>query len=84
MDEVSKRRGRAFIVLLVLAFFVLIAVGLVSALKIGFAAGMVGAGAGVIAYQIPATAFDWPRVTFDDVFAFFEAVLDWIADLFSW
>lgn len=83
-EKVSKRRGRALIALLVLAFFVLIAVGLVSAFKIGVSAGMASAGAAIVVYQIPAMVYDWPRLTLDDIFAFFGAVFDWICDLFSW
>lgn len=84
MEKVSRRRGRAFVVLLVLAFIVLIAVGLVSAFKIGLSVGMASAGTGLIAYHVPALVFDWPRLTLDDIFAFFGAVFDWICDLFSW
>lgn len=85
MDErVSKRRGRAVIVLLVLALAALIVVGLISALNIGFAAGMASAGAGLVVYQVPAIVFDWPRLTLEDVLAFFSAVFDWFLDLFSW
>jgi hypothetical protein len=51
---VSKRRGRAFIVLLVLLFAVLIVAGLVSAMKIGFAAGLANAG-GVVIPRPPST-----------------------------
>jgi hypothetical protein len=50
---VSKRRGRAVIVLLVLVFAVLIVAGLVSALKIGFAAGLASTGGVVIAISPP-------------------------------
>lgn len=82
-EKVSKRRGRALIALLVLAFFVLIVIGLVSAFNVGVSIGMASAGAGLIAYQIPAMVYDWPRLTLDDIFAFFGAVFEWIMDLFS-
>jgi hypothetical protein len=83
-ERISKRRGRALVVFLVLAFVALIAIGLVSAFQVGVTTGMASAGAGLIVYQIPAIAFDWPRLTLDDMFAFFGAVFDWIVDLFSW
>ncbi|BCJ90600.1 hypothetical protein IZ6_13350 [Terrihabitans soli] len=83
-DKVSKRRGRALVALLVLAFFVLIVIGLVSAFKLGVSAGMASAGTAIALYQIPAMVFDWPRLTLDDVFAFFGAVFEWFLDLFSW
>lgn len=82
-EKVSKRRGRALIALLVLAFFVLIVIGLVSAFNVGVSAGMASAGTALIVYQIPAMVYDWPRLTLDDVFAFFGAVFEWIMDLFS-
>jgi hypothetical protein len=85
MDErKSKRRGRAFVVLLVLALAVLVVVGLVSAFQVGVSTGMASAGAGIVVYQIPAMVFDWPRLTLDEIFAFFGAVFEWILDLFSW
>jgi hypothetical protein len=80
----SKRRGRAVFVLLALILVLLAAAGLVSAFKLGVATGMAGAGAGLIAYHVPALIFDWPRLTFGDVLAFIEAVIDWIVGLFSW
>jgi hypothetical protein len=61
-EKELKRRGRALIAFLVLALLVLIAIGLVSAFKIGFANGMASARAALIVYQIPATVFGWPRL----------------------
>lgn len=85
MDErIAKRRGRALVVLLVLALAVLVVAGLVSAFHVGVSTGMASAGAGLVVYQIPAMIFDWPRLTLDDIFAFVGAVFDWIVDLFSW
>jgi hypothetical protein len=83
-ERVSKRRGRAVIVLLILLLAALVVVGLVSALKIGFAAGIASAGAGLVVYQVPAFVFDWPRLTLQNVLAFFSAAFDWFLDLFSW
>jgi hypothetical protein len=80
----TERRGRAFVVLLILALAVLLVVGLVSAFQVGVSIGMASAGIGFIAYQVPALAFDWPRLTLDDIFAFFDAAFGWICDLFSW
>lgn len=79
----SKRRGRGYVVLLVLALAVLIVAGLASAFQVGVTTGMASAGAGIIAYQIPAMVFDWPRITASDILAFIEGVIDWIAGLFS-
>ena len=80
----TKRRGRALIVLLVLLFAMLLVAGMVSAFKIGVANGMATAGAGLLAYHIPAAFYDWPRLTLEDVFAFFQAAIDWILGLFDW
>jgi hypothetical protein len=79
----SKRRGRAFVVLLVLVFAILVVIGLVSAFQLGVSTGMASAGIGLVAYHVPAIAFDWPRPTMNDIFAFFGAVFDWVMDLFS-
>jgi hypothetical protein len=80
----SKRRGRAVLVLLVLIFAALLVAGMVSAFKLGVANGMATAGAGLILYHVLAAFYDWPRLTLDDVFAFFEAVFDWFLGLFGW
>lgn len=83
----SRRRGalRTLLALALLCSFVLVAT---SAFRLGMMAGLAAAGAGLIVYSVPATIFDWPRLTLEDVIDFFAAILSAIgsffASLFDW
>ena len=78
------RRGRsvsrASVVLGVFAGFAGLAI---SAFQLGVTTGLGAAGGVLIVYAIPATIFDWPRLTFDDLIAAISAVFSAIGSFFS-
>ena len=57
---------------------------LISAFQLGFVNGVALAGGVLFVYLVPATIFDWPRITWDHVAGFFSAITGFFASLLGW
>jgi hypothetical protein len=59
-----------------------------TAFNLGFTHGTAARALGVVVYSVPATLFDWPRITFSDVIelisAAVSAVVEFFKSLFDW
>jgi len=80
-----RRRGQALVALtLVMGVIVAIAVLAVQAFNWGLAEGL-GAGAvTLVIYTVPATVFDWPRLTFEDIINALGALVSAIGSFIAW
>jgi uncharacterized membrane protein YccC len=85
-----RRRRRRGLVKSVVALMVLAGVAalVTAAFRVGMAQGLAAAGGVLVVYAVPATIFDWPRLTLEDVMsalgalaaaigAAFLALFDW-------
>jgi hypothetical protein len=84
METSEKPRRRFLAPLILIVAIILFAALLVSVFKLGMMIALASAGGAIIAYQVPAVIYDWPRFTLDDVWAIFEAVWEWFLGLFDW
>ena len=55
-----------------------------AAFQYGMSVGLAAGATTYVLYAIPATIYDWPRVTFGDVLAFLAGILAFIMSLFDW
>jgi hypothetical protein len=88
-SDPRPRRGRAVLkVFVALAIVVGITALVTSAFQIGVMTGLGATGGALIVYAVPATIFDWPRLTWEDVVSTIGAILSaigtFIASFFSW
>ena len=81
----SRRWGRALAAFaLAISAIVAIAVLAVQAFNWGLAEGL-GAGAvTLVIYTVPATVFDWPRLTFEDIINALGALVSAIGSFIAW
>ena len=89
-DQHPRRRRGLAVLALALAIG---AVGVVAAITVaafnwGFTEGVTAGAVMLIVYTVPATVFDWPRLTFTDVvealIGLWSAIVSCIASLFDW
>jgi hypothetical protein len=87
-DTKPGRRRAVVKLLVVLVMIVGVAALAMSAFQLGIATGLGTAGGVLIVYAVPATIFDWPRLTWDDVLSGVGAILSaigaFILALFDW
>ena len=83
-----RRRRAVLKVLVALAIVVGITALVTSAFQVGVLTGLGATGGALIVYTVPATIFDWPRLTWEDVVSTIGAVLSaigaFISALFDW
>jgi len=88
MRLLPRRAGRVLRLGLVLAVFTAICAVAMTAFNLGFTHGTAAGALGVVIYSVPATLFDWPRITFSDVVellsAAVSAVVEFFKSLFDW
>jgi uncharacterized membrane protein len=82
--KTSNPRRPLLAPLILIVAIILFAALLVGVFKLGMMIALAGADGAIIAYQVPAVVYDWPRFTLDDVWAIFEAIWDWLLGLFDW
>ena len=79
-DEPMLRRRRTRWLALIPIAMILFVIGctwvLISVFNAGPQLGLMTSGAVILAYSVPATLFDWPRLTLEAIGAFFEWVWD--------
>jgi len=80
--------GRVLRLGLALALFSAICAVAMTSFNLGFTHGTAAGAVGVVIYSVPATLFDWPRITFSDVIdllsAAVSAVVEFFESLFDW
>lgn len=83
-----RRRRRGMLVFIVLFGLIGVAAAAMSAFHIGMLSGLAVGGGVLVIYTVPATIFDWPRITWEHISAFFAAILaavgGFFASLFGW
>ena len=83
-----RRAGRVLRLGLILAAFSGICAVAMTAFNLGFTHGTTAGALAVVIYSVPATLFDWPRITFSDVIellsAAVSAVVEFLKSLFDW
>ena len=84
-DRARPRRSLARILGFV-ALFTIFGCALLAAaaFQYGMSVGLAAGAATYVLYAIPATIYNWPRVTFGDILAFFAGILACILSLFDW
>ena len=84
----NRRRRRGGVVLIVLLALGGFAAFAISAFQVGVLSGLGLGGGALVIYMVPATIFDWPRITWDDITGIVGAVLaavaGFFASLFGW
>ena len=80
----SRRLKRVLAPLIVIGGLGFVGWALVTAFNLGASSATAGAAGALLVYQVPAMAFDWPRLTLEDVGDFFAGVVEWIMSLFGW
>jgi hypothetical protein len=56
---------------------------MVTAFNVGFMQGAATAGVALVVYSVPATLFDWPRITLTDVLDLLAGIVGAVADFFK-
>ncbi|HYF56669.1 MAG TPA: hypothetical protein VEA41_20620 [Salinarimonas sp.] len=84
-----RRRGRGFLRLaLVVGALYAIAWIAMAAFGLGVSHGLLTGGGALVVYTVPATIFDWPRLTFSDIVdvvtGIWEAVVGFFASILDW
>ena len=73
--------------LVLVAFGAICAIGM-AAFNLGMMHGAATAAGALVIYSVPATLFDWPRITLADVFELLSgivrAIVGFFASLFDW
>ena len=87
-DQRPRRRRAIVKVLVVFSIVVGMAALVISAFQVGMVTGLGATGGALIVYAVPATIFDWPRLTWEDVLstigAIVSAIGSFISALFDW
>jgi hypothetical protein len=84
----SRRRTPLVWVSVILVLLTFVWVTAIAAFDFGFVQGAATAGSVLILYSVPATLFDWPRITLADALDLLAGIVGGIADfiksLFGW
>ena len=84
----SRRRTPLVWVSMILVLLAFVWATAMAAFDLGFVQGAATAGSVFVLYSIPATLFDWPRITLADALDLLAgivgAITDFIKSLFGW
>lgn len=78
------RRSRGAIVAVALLGLTAWIASTILAFEIGFLDGLALGGGALVVYMIPATIYDWPRITWDHISACLAAITGFFASIFGW
>ncbi len=84
----SRRRTPLVWVSVILVLLAFVWATAIAAFDFGFVQGAATAGSVLVLYSLPATLFDWPRITLADALdllaGIVEVIADFIKSLFGW
>jgi hypothetical protein len=87
-DPRPRRRRAIRKVLVALAIVAGMTALVMSAFQVGMTTGLGATGGALIVYAVPATIFDWPRLTWEDVLSTIGTILsaigNFVSALFDW
>ncbi len=78
----SRRRTPLIWLGLIFVLFSTVWAVTMAAFNAGFMQGAATAGAVLVVYSVPATLFDWPRITLTDAFDLLAGIVGGIAEFF--